>query len=55
MNNWFKRCSLLGDVPSIKTLREKLAEEEALKVMMPNLHMFVCQFLHVKLRGALVC
>ena len=45
-NNWFKRCSLLGDVPSIKTLREKLAEEEALKFMMPNIHMlcviYVC-------------
>ena len=46
-NNWFKRCSLLGDVPSIKTLRAKMAEEEALKFMMPNLHMlcviYVCQ------------
>ena len=38
-NNWVKRCSLLGDVPSIKALWEKLAEEEALKFMMPNLHM----------------
>ena len=27
-NNWFKRFSLLRDVPSIKTLREKLAEEQ---------------------------
>ena len=38
-NTYIKCCSLLGDVPSIQTLREKLAEEEALKFMMPNLHM----------------
>ena len=38
-NNWFERCSLLGDVPSIKTLREKHAKEDTWKFMMPNFHM----------------
>ena len=43
---WFQGCSLMGDELSIKTMKSKLAKEEALKFIMPNLHMlcviYVC-------------
>ena len=44
--NWFSRCTGMGMPSTIATLRDLLAEEVALKWMIPNLHMlcviYVC-------------